>query len=185
MHQFRLSLDQLDPRLREDTLSILCLSWLSSLSNWYDFQPTMDTCKITKQLAQTFQSKFTQNDRLVSLKCLALFNSDFYPKLRLHIFSLCLNDNEIDSQLMALRVLPLMQYNLQTISFLSIFYTKYCSQDIDERLKPIVMDVWRMHRCLYDTDANIVHLRVSRIFLFISFIRFLLKITFSIYQKTF
>ncbi|CAF1538717.1 unnamed protein product, partial [Rotaria sordida] len=119
----------------------------------------MDTCKITKQLAQTFQSKFNQNDRLISLKCLALFNSQFYPVLRLHIFSSCLNDNDINTQLMALKVLPLMQYNLQTISFLSIFYTKYCSKDIDDRLKSIVIDIWRMHRCLFDIDANTVQLK--------------------------
>ena len=68
-------LDQLDIRLREDTFSILSLSWLSILSDWYDFQPIMDTCKITKQLAQTFQIKFHQNDRLISLKSLSLFNS--------------------------------------------------------------------------------------------------------------
>ncbi|CAF1368457.1 unnamed protein product [Rotaria sordida] len=153
--------DQLDVRLREDILSILCLSWLSSLSDWHDFQPIMDTCKITKQLAQTFQSKFNQNDRLISLKCLALFNSQFYPVLRLHIFSSCLNDNDINTQLMALKVLPLMQYNLQTISFLSIFYTKYCSKDIDDRLKSIVIDIWRMHRCLFDIDANTVQLKIN------------------------
>ncbi|CAF2913385.1 unnamed protein product [Rotaria sp. Silwood2] len=152
--------DQLDVRLREDTLSILCLSWLSSLSDWYDFQPIMDTCKITKQLAQTFQSKFNQNDRLISLKCLSLFNSQFYPILRLHIFSSCLNDNDINTQLMALKVLPLMQYNLQTTSFLSIFYTKYCPTDIDARLKPIVIDIWRMHRCLFDIDTNTVQLKI-------------------------
>ncbi|CAF3813461.1 unnamed protein product [Adineta steineri] len=156
--------DQLDNRLREDTLSILCLSWLSSLSDWHDFQPRMDTCKITKQLAQTFQSKFNQNDRLISLKCLSLFNAQFYPKLRLHIFSLCLHDTDINTQLMALKVLPLMQYNLQTTTFLSIFYTKYCSKNIDERLKPIVMDIWRTHRCLFDVDANTIQLKIHDYF---------------------
>ncbi len=153
----------MDVRLREDTLSILCLSWLSSLSDWHDFQPIIDTCKITKQLAQTFQSKFNQNDRLISLKCLALFNAQFYPLLRLHIFSLCLNDTDLNTQLMALKVLPLMQYNLQTTSFLSIFYTKYCSNGIDERLKPIVMDIWRTHRCLFDVDFNAVRLKVGSV----------------------
>jgi hypothetical protein len=121
----------------------------------------MNTCKITKQLAQTFQSKFNQNDRLISLKSLALFDAQFYPLLRLHIFSLCLNDTDVNTQLMALKVLPLMQYNLQTTSFLSMFYIKYCSKDIDERLKPIVMDIWRMHRCLFDVDASTVQLKVS------------------------
>jgi hypothetical protein len=121
----------------------------------------MDTCKITKQLAQTFQTKFTQYDRLISLKCLALFNSQFYPLLRLQIFSLCLHDNDINTQLMALSVLPLMQYNLQTKSFLTIFYTKYCSKNIDQKLKPIVMDIWRMHRCLFDVEENHVQLKVS------------------------
>jgi hypothetical protein len=120
-----------------------------------------NTCKITKQLAQTFQSKFTHNDRLISLKCLALFNSQFYPLLRLQIFSICLNDNDINMQLMALKCLPLMQYNLQTTSFLTVFYSKYCSKDIDEKLKPIVMEIWRMHRCLFDVDANTVQLKVS------------------------
>jgi hypothetical protein len=153
-------LDQLDARLREDTLSILCLSWLSSLTDWYDFQPLMNTCKITKQLAQTFQLKFNQNDRLISLKCLALFDSQFYPLLRLQIFVTCLNDNDINTQLMALQVLSLMQYNLQTTSFLSLFYTKYCLKDIDDRLKATVMNIWRRHRCLFDVDANTVQLMV-------------------------
>jgi hypothetical protein len=120
----------------------------------------MNTCKITKQLAQTFQLKFNQNDRLISLKCLALFNSKFYPLLRFHIFSSCLNDNDLNTQLIALQVLPLMQYNLQITSFLSIFYTKYCSKDIHQQLKPIVMEIWRMHRCLFDIDANTVQLKV-------------------------
>ena len=62
---------------------------------------------------------------------------------------------------MALTVLPLMQYNLQTRSFLTIFYTKYCSKDIDQKLKPIVMDIWRMHRCLFDVEENHVQLKVS------------------------
>ena len=153
--------DQIDIRLREDILSILCLSWLSSLPDWYDFQPMTDTCKITKQLAQTFQSKFTLNDRLISLKSLVLFNSEFYPKLRLHLFSTCLNDNDINMQLIALKCLPLIQYNLQINSFLTIFYTKYCSKNLDDRLKPIVMEIWKMHRCLFDIDANTVQLKVS------------------------
>ena len=121
-----------------------------------------NTCKITKQLAQTFQSKFNQNDRLISLKCLSLFNFQFYPRLRLHIFSLCLNDTDINTQLMALKVLPLIQYNLQTVSFLSTFYTRYCSKDIDERLKPTIMNIWRMHRCLLDIDPTNVQLKVNR-----------------------
>ena len=153
--------DQIDHRLHEDIFSILCLSWLSSLTDWYDFQPLMNTCKITKQLAQTFHTKFTLHDRLNSLKSLAFFNSQFYPLLRLHIFSTCLNDNDINMQLMALKCLPLMQYHLQTRSFLTIFYTKYCSKDIDQRLKPMVMDIWRMHRCLFDVETNTVQLKVS------------------------
>jgi hypothetical protein len=131
------------------------------LTDWCDFQPITNTCKITKQLAHTFQSKFTQNDRLISLKCLALFNSQFYPLLRLQIFSTCLNDNDINMQLMALKCLPLMEYNLQTVSFLTIFYTKYCLKDIDERLKPIIMEIWRMHRCLFDVETNTVKMKVS------------------------
>ncbi|CAF3491063.1 unnamed protein product [Rotaria socialis] len=156
--------DELDIRLREDTLSILCLSWLSSLTDWHDFQPTTNTCKITKQLAQTFQSKFNQHDRLISLKCLALFDAQFYPRLRLHIFSSCLNDKDTNTQLMALKVLPFMQYNLQTTSFLPTFYTKYCSKDIDDRFKPIVMNVWRMHRCLFDINANTVKIKIHNHF---------------------
>ncbi len=157
-------LDQIDTRLREDILSILCLSWLSTLSDWYDFQPITDTCKITKQLAQTFQLKFNQNDRLISLKCLALFNSQFYPLLRLHIFSSCLNHNDINTQLIALQVLPLIQYNLQTRSFLTIFYTKYCLKDINQQIKPAVMEIWRMHRCLFDIENNTVQLKVIDLF---------------------
>jgi hypothetical protein len=153
-------LDQLDLRLREDTFSLLCLSWLSKLSNWYDFQPMIDTCKITKQLAQTFQSKFEDNDRLNSLKCLALFNSQFYPLIRLHIFSICLNENDLNTQLITLQIFPLIQYNLQTRSFLSIFYTKYCSKDIHQELKTFVMEIWRMHRCLYDIEDNTIQLKV-------------------------
>lgn len=118
----------------------------------------MDTCKITKQLAQTFQSKFNQNDRLTSLKCLSLFKSDVYPRLRLHIFSTCLNDKDINTQLVALKVMPFIQYNLQITSFLSKFYTQYCSNNIDDRLKPTVIEIWRMHRCLFD---NSVQMRVS------------------------
>ncbi|CAF1161213.1 unnamed protein product, partial [Adineta ricciae] len=152
--------DQLHPSLREDILSILCLSWLSSLPNWYDFQPRTDTCKITQQLAQTFQSKFNQHDRLISLKCLALLNAQFYPQLRLHIFSSCLQDSDINTQIMALQILPMVQYNLQTTSFLSIFYTKYCTKDIDERLRPAVMNIWRLHRCLCDTETNAVQLKI-------------------------
>jgi hypothetical protein len=157
---FVLDLDQLDPRLREDTFSIIGLSWLSTLSDWYDFQPIVETCKITKQLAQTLQSKFNQNDRLISLKCLALFNSQFYPLIRLQIFSTCLNDNDINTQLIALQVLPLMQYSLQNTSFLPGFYTKYCAKDMQERLKSRVMEIWRMHRCLFDIDADTVQLKV-------------------------
>ena len=127
---FFFDLDQLDLRLREDTFSLLSLSWLSTLADWFDFQPKMETCKITKQLAQTFQSKFHQNDRLISLKSLALFDAQFYPLLRLHIFSTSLNANDLNTQITALQVFPFMQYHLQTRSFLSIFYTKYCSKDI-------------------------------------------------------
>lgn len=158
-----INIDQIDTRLREDIFSILCLSWLSTLHDWFDFQSTTNTCKITKQLAQTFQTKFHSNDRLISLKSLALFNSQFYPLLRLHIFSLCLNDNDMNIQLIALQVLPLIQYNLQTKSFLSIFYTKYCKKDIHEQLKPIVMEIWRTHRCLFDIDDNTVQLKVSHL----------------------
>lgn len=153
-------LDQLDPRLREDTFSLLSLSWLSILPDWYDFQPLMNTCKITKQLAQTFQSKFHVNDRLISLKSLCLFPYEFYPLLRLHIFSLCLDDHDQHTQIMALQVFPFMQYNLQSKEFLTKFYTKFCSKNIDEQIQPFVMDIFRMHRCLFDRNINDIQLKV-------------------------
>jgi hypothetical protein len=121
----------------------------------------MNTCKITKQLAQTFQTRFNRNDRLISLKCLALFDASIYPRVRQHIFLTCLNEQDISTQLIALQVLPLMQYNLQTRMFLSIFYSKYCCQDVDIRLKPVVINVWKMHRCLFDIDGNTVRLQVG------------------------
>lgn len=121
----------------------------------------MNTCKITKQLAQTFQSKFHDNDRFISLKSLSLFPLQFYPLLRLHIFSLCLNENDLNAQIIALQVFPFMQYNLRTREFLARFYTKFCSKEIDERIKPFVMDIWRMHRCLFDIDTNHIQLKVT------------------------
>ena len=53
--------------------------------------------------------------------------------------SSCFNNTDLNSELMALEIFPFMQYNSQTISFLSTFYAKYCSKDIDERLKSTVM----------------------------------------------
>lgn len=120
----------------------------------------MDTCKITKQLAQTFQSKFSHHDRLISLKCLALFDEQIYPNLREQIFTTCLNAQDLSSQLTSLRVLPFMQYHLPTSSsFLPIFYAKYSTRQIDDRLKSAVIECWRMHRCLFETDT--VLLQVS------------------------
>ena len=155
--------DQLDPRLAEDTFSILSLSWLSSLTDWFDFQPTHNTCKITPQLAHTFQSKFSQNDRLISLKALALLDRQIYPKLRLEIFSRCLKAQEISSRLVALQVFPLMQFHLETNSFLMIFYSNYCQTNLDERLKSSVMNIWRTHRCLFDQNIETIVLKVNEI----------------------
>ena len=158
-------LDQLDSRLREDTFSLLSLSWLAILPDWYDFQPMMETCKITKHLAQTFQSKFHQHDRLISLQSLSLFPSPFYPLLRQHIFTICLNETDLNTQILALQVFPLMQFHLRTRDFLPIFYQKFSSKDLHEQLKPFVMEIWRMHRCLFDLDATSIHLKVISILL--------------------
>ena len=111
-------------------------------------------------MAQTFQSKFQLNDRLISLKCLALFNSDFYPLLRQQIFSSCLNSSDIDSQLVALEVFPLIQFNLRTNQYLSIFYSKFSVKDIQPQLKSSVMRIWQMHRCLFDVDSDHIQLRI-------------------------